>query len=608
MTSLNIVRLIESTTITKLSGSYNNKLLLRIKEHFTESQQQLFVTSFYCYLNYNQTTDYVIDLDNVWEWLGFNQKYGAKRVLEKHFIIDVDYKVLLPKLGERTNDGRGGNNKETIMLNVKTFKLFCIKAGTQKAHELHEYFIKLEEILHEVIQEESDELKKQLEQKGNQILDIENRNKESYAKLLKEKELERQKILLAEYDKDISIIYIIKVKTYENGTYVIKIGESRRGITNRFAEHKSKFSEALLLDCFTVNRSKDFESFIHNHENIRPNRVTNLEGHTNERELFLIGRNLTYQIISIIINNNIQYFDSISTKQVELENEKLKLITKQLELENEKLKLMTNINGTKSNPSSAELVDMLKLLLEKVTRLEQQASEMNRIIPTPPAKTVTGFNTPLVTLGPRLQKINPETLQLVKVYETVTECMNENNKIKRPSINKAVAENTIYEGFRWRLVDRNLDATVLTEIEQTKPTIQKNPGYIAKLNQTKTEILNVYLDRKTAAVNNGYESTSALDIPVKQFKVSRGHYYLLYDNCDENLKQDFENKYGEPLLYKDGVGQFEANNQLIQSFACKYDCIKILKMSDKTLAKALDKAEAYNGHYYRQIGSKLQMV
>ena len=598
MTSLNVVRLIESTTITKLSGSYNNKLLLRIKEHFTESQQQLFVTSFYCYLNYNQTTDYVIDLDNVWEWLGFNQKSAAKRVLERHFILDIDYKILLTRTGEQDGNSHGGHNKEIIMLNVKTFKLFCIKAGTQKANELHEYFIKLEEILHEVIQEESDELKKQLEQKGNQILDIENRNKESYSKLLKEKELERQKILLAEYDKDVSIVYIVKVKTYENGTYVIKIGESRRGITNRFAEHKSKYEEALLLDCFAVNRSKDFESFIHNHENIRPNRVTNLEGHTTERELFLIGRNLTYQMITNIINNNIQYFDDISTKQ--------------LELANEKLKLMANLNGTEVSPFFMEMADMLELLLNKVTNLENSLSKTNNTI-VPPAKTVTGFNAPLVTLGPRLQKINPETLQLVKVYETVTECMNENNKIKRPSIAKAVAENTVYEGFRWRLVDRNLDATVLTEIEPTKQTRQQHLGYIAKLNQMKTEILNVYLDRKTAAVSNGYESTSALDIPVKQFKVSRGYYYVLYDSCDDNLKQDFENKYGEPLLYKDGVGQFDANNQLsqsflIQSFACKYDCIKILKMSDKTLAKALDKGEAYNGHYYRQIGSKLQMV
>ena len=593
MTSLNVVSLIENTNITKLSGTYNNKLLKRIKDHFTESQQQLFVTSFYCYLNYHQTNDFVIDLDNVWEWLGFNQKYGAKRVLERHFNIDTDYKNLLPRSGEQDGNNHGGHNKEIIMLNIKTFKLFCIKAGTQKANELHEYFIKLEEILHEVIQEESDELKKQLEQKGNQILDIENRNKESYTKLLKEKELDRQKILLAEYDKDISIVYIVKVKTYENGTYVIKIGESRRGITNRFAEHKSKFEEALLLDCFAVNRSKDFESFIHNHENVKSNQVTNLEGHANEVELFLVGRNLTYLTLTNIIKNNVKYFDGSSIEQ--------------LRLENENLKLMTEYNGTSTNAFLTELVEMNKLLLNKVNGLERTIYELSTSINRVPAKTVTGFNAPLVTLGPRLQKINPETFQLIHVYETVSECMNENNKIKRPSLSKAISENTVYEGFRWLLVDRNLDATKITTIEPTKATIVKSPGYIAKLNPEKTEILNVYLDRKTAAVNNGYESTSALDIPVKQFKVSRGYYYLLYDNCDDNLKNNFVTKYGEPLLYKDGVGQYNSENQLVNSFACKYDCIRILKMSDKTLAKALDKGQLYEGHYYRQIGSKLQI-
>jgi prophage antirepressor-like protein len=440
------------------------------------------------------------------------------------------------------------------------------------------------------LQQKNDELENKLRQANNENKDIENRNKESYTKLLKEKELDRQKILLAEYDKDMSIIYIIKVKAYENGEYVIKIGESRRGITNRFAEHKSKYEEATLLDCFAVNRSKDFESFLHSHENIKPSQVTNLEGHTTERELFLIGRNLTYLMVLNIIKHNIKYFDGINREQ--------------LELETEKLKLMTILNATEINPFFVEMADMIKLILDKITRLEQSTNvnEINRV----PAKTVTGFNTPLVTLGPRLQKINPETFQLVHVYETVSECMNENNKIKRPSLSKAISENTVYEGFRWLLVDRNLDATKITTIEPTKATIVKSPGYIAKLNPEKTEILNVYLDRKTAAVNNGYESTSALDIPVKQFKVSRGYYYLLYDNCDDNLKNNFTTKYGEPLLYKDGVGQYNSENQLVNSFACKYDCIRILKMSDKTLAKALDKGQLYEGHYYRQIGSKLQ--
>jgi hypothetical protein len=72
-------------------------------------------------------------------------------------------------------------------------------------------------------------------------------------------------------------------------------------------------------------------------------------------------------------------------------------------------------------------------------------------------KITTGFNNPLPTLGPRLQKINPETMQLIKVYESVTEAMKENTNIKRPSINKAIVENTIYCGYRWLLVDRDLD-------------------------------------------------------------------------------------------------------------------------------------------------------
>ena len=67
---------------------------------------------------------------------------------------------------------KGGHNKETFMLNIKTFKKYCLKAGTKKADEIHEYYIKLEETLQEVIQEESNELKLQLEQKDQQLENI----------------------------------------------------------------------------------------------------------------------------------------------------------------------------------------------------------------------------------------------------------------------------------------------------------------------------------------------------------------------------------------------------------------------------------------------------
>ena len=62
-TSLNIVELIENNPITKLTGSYQNKLVTKIKENFNDNEQQMFVASFYCYLKYDRKNDFVIDLD-----------------------------------------------------------------------------------------------------------------------------------------------------------------------------------------------------------------------------------------------------------------------------------------------------------------------------------------------------------------------------------------------------------------------------------------------------------------------------------------------------------------------------------------------------------------
>ena len=118
MENLNIAHLIEKNSITRLTKDYENKFLMKIKENFNDNQQQLFVASFYCFLNYDKKNDFVIDFDNVWKWLGFSRKDPAKRLLEKNFTIDIDYKVALLRSEERKNEG--GFNKETIMLNINT--------------------------------------------------------------------------------------------------------------------------------------------------------------------------------------------------------------------------------------------------------------------------------------------------------------------------------------------------------------------------------------------------------------------------------------------------------------------------------------------------------
>jgi phage anti-repressor protein len=598
--SLNIVELIENTPITKLDGSFQSKLIEKVKDNFSSYEQQLFLSSFYCYLKYDSQNNFVIDLDNVWKWVGFGQKIKAKELLEKHFTIDIDYKCSDNNLAEQKM--HGGHNKQIFMLTVDTFKRFCMKAGTKKANEIHDYFIKIEKITHQLIKEEED--KKLIEQLKQQLLDletsknteiqqIEEKTKQEYAqKLEKEKALEKEKMLLTEFSQNTSIVYVIKVKTFENKHYIIKIGESRRGIQGRYTEHKSKYEECLLLDCFAVQKSKDFENFLHNHEQIRANRVSDLKGHETEHELFLIGKNLSYQTLLGVINNNIKYFNSQDTTKLEMEIEQLKLMLEMKDTNNH-------------NPIIQELTQTVKQLSSKIDSLENTIQELVKQNNTSEIKTTNGFKEPLATVGPRLQKVHPETLTLVKTYESVSEAMKENSHLKRPSINKAVLENTIYHGFRWIFVDRELDPTKIHHIESTKQTRPQNNGYIAKLNKEKTEILNVYLDRKTAAQLNGYESSSALDVPVKKFALIKNHYYKLYHECDEDLVELFETQKGKPCLYKNGVGQYDSENNLIKEFACKYDCIKELSISDKTLSKALLKNIPYNGFYYKELGMKL---
>ena len=264
MQALNIVNLIESNPITKLSNTYNGKLLCKIKENFTEMEQQLFVSSFYCYLNYNSTTDFVIDLDNIWKWLGFKQKVKSKILLEKHFILDIDYKFLLSHPGKQDSNElkHGGHNKETFMLNIKCFKLFCIKADTTKSNEIHEYFVKLEEILQQIIQEESSELKQQLEQKENTIIQI----KES-------KEYEKRKAaeqaLISQFPLNTECIYFGKIDNKnEQGEKLVKFGHTN-DLQTRCQNHRKIYDNFILEKAFRVQNKVEIENLIKTYPKIK---------------------------------------------------------------------------------------------------------------------------------------------------------------------------------------------------------------------------------------------------------------------------------------------------------------------------------------------------
>jgi hypothetical protein len=313
MENLNIAHLIEKNSITRLTKDYENKFLMKIKENFNDNQQQLFVASFYCFLNYDKKNDFVIDFDNVWKWLGFTRKDNSKRLLEKFFTEDIDYKIVFLRTEENL---LGGRPRENIMLNINTFKKFCLKAGTKKADEVHDYYIKLEELLQETIDEETNELRLQLTNKEEEKLKIEEENlklqEENVRQLNRVKLLEKKNIKRSERTiYGINCVYVITNKyLVQDRTYIVGKAVSlteRLSQYNKMAEH----DVVHYVECNNASQMSLIEkSVLYKLNNYRERA---------DRDRFILPENKDISFFTNILNEACEWFKDVG-KDVVLES------------------------------------------------------------------------------------------------------------------------------------------------------------------------------------------------------------------------------------------------------------------------------------------------
>ena len=350
MESINIVELIENNPITKLSNDYNVKLLSKIKENFTNFEQQIFLSSFYCYLNCDSKNDFVIDLDNVWKWVGYNQKVKAKILLENNFVEGNDYTKSLSQAGKQTTHTKGGQNKEIFMLNVVTFKKFCLKAGTKKADEIHDYYIKLEELIQTTINEECIELKLQLTQQNQLLENVE-----------KEKEDLKEKTILEQFPLNTQCIYIGLIdnktlgkpnsKMYQET--VIKFGQSNN-LNERVKTHKKTYDNFRLYTEFKVKNKIEIENCIKKH-------------------LLLKNR------LRIITINDIAYRELIALDDEEYTLEKVEQFIKDIIKENEYNVENYNLLLKKNDELQNEIYKLKHELEDKNKIIEKGDKKINKL-------------------------------------------------------------------------------------------------------------------------------------------------------------------------------------------------------------------------------------
>jgi len=189
-TPVDIKTLIQTSTIDIYDKT---KLIEKLKDNFSEDEQKLYVCNLFLFLHYHPINDFIINLDNVWKFIGFSNKANGKRLLKQHFTENRDYKIVFIRTDENPqNTNLGGRPQETIMLNINTFKKLCLKANTENADKIHDYYIKLEMIYNELVKEEFDKQKKEIE---NQKILLE-QEKETTTKLIEE---QQQRIDLLEH-------------------------------------------------------------------------------------------------------------------------------------------------------------------------------------------------------------------------------------------------------------------------------------------------------------------------------------------------------------------------------------------------------------------------
>jgi phage anti-repressor protein/predicted GIY-YIG superfamily endonuclease len=310
--TIDIVRLIEDNPITRFSASANTKVVEKCRKMFNTEEQHLFLGSFYCYLNQNNS-DFVVELSNIWKWVGFSRIDHAKTLITKEFIENKDYIILFLNSREKETPVIG-RPTENILLTIRCFKKLCLKARTKKADEIHDYYIKLEEIMHEIIEEESEELKNQLLVKDQEIIDT------------------REKTMISAYHLK-PLVYLAIVE--EN---IVKFGYSN-DIKTRYNTHKKEIGSQFKLEyVIETIHNRELEQMIKS--NFKENRVEKEYLSKNQTELLTLDKTLT---IDKLYKTVVLFSESFDNGEIIIklsdENETLKnennMLKKNIQLEND---------------------------------------------------------------------------------------------------------------------------------------------------------------------------------------------------------------------------------------------------------------------------------
>jgi phage anti-repressor protein len=545
-----------------------------------DPEQQRFVQEFYKYIQHEEGNAFVIDLENVFYWMGFTRQDHAKSLLKNNFELNVDF-ILLPRIWEQDDSLHGGHNKEITMMTTDTFKCLCMQANTDQGKKSRMYYVKMEKIVGSY---HVDELK-------SKLADQERREKRNIEKV-------RHNSLIEAFGKQ-AVVYFIKVKELDGNQWIVKIGASD-DIRNRCNALAAQFGMAVLIDVIASNQNFKFEMFLHNHpENVRIQCFDDIQPGVRSTETFYVD-DTVYARILRIAKKHADDFTGFNAEQY-LENKKIQFQQDELEVEKQRIevqKQQIKLDMQKCSMATNGIIipqlsiedQQLEHDVKKTAMLKQQPLQTFENIDEIDADRMVSIVSRQVAKGSKIQRYD-ENGKLLETYQGETDAIRRFPGSTSTLIKRAIETKMLYKGFRWMFLSKDRPDDEVQEVgNNTGNVIGINFGFIAVLNLSRTMIVEVFPSQKEVAVFCKFKGTPAVSIALRKFSKSGGHYLKMWNECDEELKSVYLKYRSLPEPYSCGVHVVKMHpitREVVKVYPSYQHATIIHHFSRKTLQRAI---------------------
>ena len=388
------------------------------------------------------------------------------------------------------------------------------------------------------------------------------------------------------------IVYVCKLEVLDDDLFIIKIGHTNN-IIERAARLKTKYGMCVFLDVVSANNNIRYENELHKDTFLRDYKCTDfINGVKPGKETYKVNKEQCEAVFHLL-NTNVKDHVDIPFDEC-LELEKMKIQRREMdikinELQIEALKLKVEIRN-QNTITEIEPIDESS----DVESSDDENDEVEYIL-----------RARKNTRSPRIQQYDPETLQLIKTYDSVIEVLRAFPSTSASCLKMAIKKKTLYKEYRWWQLSRE-DLVKQYDIPQTIHAVSQTHGLIAMLDLNKTKIVEVFASQKDAAIARKHKGIAAICKAVQKNTLSSGHYWCHYDKCTTAMKDAYISTHTLPETQPtSNAVQVQKicmqTRKVLHTYKSINDVVKKYQMSRASLKRAHDEKVQHNGYYWNIV-------